>query len=331
MPFRSSLTPSRSLTQHARLWALLESSGTMIGGYDLIVAATALDRGSAVATYNHRHFFACPGTQNSAARKGLTLMSDRDPRRHPRPPRLHAPAPARSSAEIKGEPMIAWVYRAARACPLLDRVLIATDSDEVLQLRPAALPLPAVFTPEDCASGTDRVWAVAQSHSRRHLRQHPGRRAPPHPPSLRTRCCSSSERPEVQVATIAVRCPPPRSINNPSAVKVVTAADGRALYFSRATIPFDRDNSGISRLSQAPRRLRLSQIRDHTALLDRAGGTSRATPPARQRHRHPRRPCSQRHHRSRHRRRPPAPSRRKRFSPRVSQVNAVDKTPVSLR
>lgn len=42
--------------QHARLWALLESSGTMIGGYDLIVAATALDRGSAVATYNHRHF-----------------------------------------------------------------------------------------------------------------------------------------------------------------------------------------------------------------------------------------------------------------------------------
>jgi|SRR5277367_4192562 len=42
--------------EHARLWAVLESSGKMIGYYDLIVAATALERGSAIATFNHRHF-----------------------------------------------------------------------------------------------------------------------------------------------------------------------------------------------------------------------------------------------------------------------------------
>lgn len=42
--------------EHARLWSALESSGTMIGSYDLIVAATALERGSAVATFNRRHF-----------------------------------------------------------------------------------------------------------------------------------------------------------------------------------------------------------------------------------------------------------------------------------
>jgi predicted nucleic acid-binding protein len=36
--------------EHARIWADLESSGTMIGFYDLIVAATALERGSTVAT-----------------------------------------------------------------------------------------------------------------------------------------------------------------------------------------------------------------------------------------------------------------------------------------
>jgi 3-deoxy-manno-octulosonate cytidylyltransferase (CMP-KDO synthetase) len=45
------------------------------------------------------------------------------------------------------------------------------------------------------------------------------------------------------VATLAVRCPP-EEIANPNAVKVVTALDGRALYFSRATIPFDRDGAG---------------------------------------------------------------------------------------
>lgn len=42
--------------EHARIWAELEVSGKMIGFYDLIVGATALERGSQVATYNKRHF-----------------------------------------------------------------------------------------------------------------------------------------------------------------------------------------------------------------------------------------------------------------------------------
>lgn len=42
--------------EHARIWAGLQQSGKMIGAYDLIVAATALERGSAVATFNQRHF-----------------------------------------------------------------------------------------------------------------------------------------------------------------------------------------------------------------------------------------------------------------------------------
>ena len=42
--------------EHARIWAELESAGKMIGYYDLIVAATALERGNEVATFNHRHF-----------------------------------------------------------------------------------------------------------------------------------------------------------------------------------------------------------------------------------------------------------------------------------
>jgi tRNA(fMet)-specific endonuclease VapC len=42
--------------EHARIWAELESAGRMIGFYDVIVAATALERGSDVATFNRRHF-----------------------------------------------------------------------------------------------------------------------------------------------------------------------------------------------------------------------------------------------------------------------------------
>ena len=53
---------------HARLWAELESAGKMIGYYDLILAASAIERGSSVATFNKRHF---------ASVKGLTVLEPR--------------------------------------------------------------------------------------------------------------------------------------------------------------------------------------------------------------------------------------------------------------
>lgn len=51
--------------EHARVWAELEARGKMIGFYDLIVGATALERRSTVATFNKRHF---------AAIKGLSVL-----------------------------------------------------------------------------------------------------------------------------------------------------------------------------------------------------------------------------------------------------------------
>ena len=50
---------------HARIWSDLETSGKIIGAYDLIVAATALQRGSTLATFNQRHF---------SQVKGLTIL-----------------------------------------------------------------------------------------------------------------------------------------------------------------------------------------------------------------------------------------------------------------
>ncbi len=46
---------------HARIWAGLENSGKMIGAYDLIVAATALQRECTLATFNKRHFLHVKG------------------------------------------------------------------------------------------------------------------------------------------------------------------------------------------------------------------------------------------------------------------------------
>jgi 3-deoxy-manno-octulosonate cytidylyltransferase (CMP-KDO synthetase) len=51
------------------------------------------------------------------------------------------------------------------------------------------------------------------------------------------------KNPAVEVGTLKVACPAV-DVPNPNAVKVVCDSSGRALYFSRATIPFDRDGSG---------------------------------------------------------------------------------------
>ena len=156
--------------------------------------------------------------------------------------------PRKVLRQIAGEPMLAWVYRAARACPLLDQVLIATDSDEVLAFAQQH-GLPAVFTPADCASGTDRVHAVAQSIPADIYVNIQGDE-----PMLRPEHIEALLKPfssdEVQVSTLATPCTPSEiedQIDNSNAVKVVTAANGRALYFSRATIPYDRDRQGSVR------------------------------------------------------------------------------------
>ncbi len=165
-------------------------------------------------------------------------------------PRILAVIPARLGStrlarkvlrEIAGQPMIGWVYRAARACPRLDQVLIATDSEEVLAFAQEH-SLPAVFTPEDCRSGTDRVHAVAESIPADIYVNIQGDEPLARPEHLDA-LLEPMTRSEVQVTTLATPCSPAQ-IQNPNAVKVVTSADGRALYFSRATIPYDRDNLG---------------------------------------------------------------------------------------
>jgi 3-deoxy-manno-octulosonate cytidylyltransferase (CMP-KDO synthetase) len=151
--------------------------------------------------------------------------------------------PRKVLREIAGEPMLAWVYRAARACERLQQVLIATDAEEVMEFAQQN-GLPAVFTPEDCASGTDRVFAVAQSIEADiyvNIQGDEPLLTPGHFYAL----LDPFERDDVQVTTLAVRCAP-EDVANPNAVKVVTATDGRALYFSRAAIPYDRDASGFA-------------------------------------------------------------------------------------
>ena len=144
---------------------------------------------------------------------------------------------------IAGRPMVEWVWRAASASGLMDPVVVATDSDEVAGVcRERGIPV-AMTSPE-CPSGSDRVREVArQIDADIYVNiqgDEPTLTSAFFPPLL-----ALFERPEVEAATLAVRCAP-EEFDNPNAVKVVTALDGRALYFSRATIPFDRDGTGFT-------------------------------------------------------------------------------------
>ncbi|MEO6806746.1 MAG: 3-deoxy-manno-octulosonate cytidylyltransferase, partial [Edaphobacter sp.] len=153
---------------------------------------------------------------------------------------------------IAGRPMLAWVYEAAIACPQLTSVVIATDSDEVADLcrkNNWAVQL----TSSNLTSGTDRVHAVAQLLPADIYVNIQGDEPLLKPEHL-TALLRPFARPSVEVSTLKVRCTP-ENIANPNAVKVVTAADGRALYFSRATIPYDRDwraHDGQPRENAAP-------------------------------------------------------------------------------
>ena len=145
--------------------------------------------------------------------------------------------------EIAGKPMVEWVWRAAVASGQMDEVVVATDSDEVEEAcRQRAIPV--VMTSPECASGSDRVCEVSRRIAAEIYVNIQGDE-PLLTPDHFAPMLALFARPEVQVSTISVPCPAD-DIANPNAVKVVTAADGRALYFSRSTIPFDRDRIGFS-------------------------------------------------------------------------------------
>ncbi len=138
--------------------------------------------------------------------------------------------------------MLAWVWEAARACPQLDELLVVTDSEEVADLC-LKNGWPYQMTSPSLPSGTDRVHAIAQSIDAEIYVNIQGDEPLLRPEHL-TALLEPFSQPHVEVSTLKVLCTP-ENIHNPNAVKVVTASDGRALYFSRATIPYNRDGHPV--------------------------------------------------------------------------------------
>ena len=142
---------------------------------------------------------------------------------------------------IAGQPMLARVYQGVRAASALADVIVATDSQEILDLC-RQRGWHAQLTSATCRSGTERVHEVSQSVTAEVYINVQGDE-----PMARAEHINAliglMKDATVQVGTLKTPCAAP-DINNPHAVKVVTDSAGRTLYFSRATIPYDRDHAG---------------------------------------------------------------------------------------
>ncbi len=148
--------------------------------------------------------------------------------------------PRKMLREIAGETLLGHVFNGVHSSPLLEDTIIATDSDEIMQVCHAR-GWNARMTSTAHRSGTERVHEVSNSVAADVYVNVQGDE-----PLTRAEHIAAllalMKDPEVEVGTLKTAASP-EDIHNPNAVKVVTDGAGRALYFSRATIPYDRDGA----------------------------------------------------------------------------------------
>lgn len=140
-----------------------------------------------------------------------------------------------------GLPLIVHVIEAARKSSRIDRILVATDDPRIFDIV-IQFGGEAVMTRDDHPSGTDRVAEVAATiPNARMIVNLQGDEPEITPESLDRVVEILDADPTSPMATLATPILDPSVYHDPSCVKVVLSATGRALYFSRSPIPAHRD------------------------------------------------------------------------------------------
>ncbi len=154
--------------------------------------------------------------------------------------------PGKALRPIAGTPMIERVYRGARECRKLRQVWVATDAEEIAAFC-RGRGIPAQMTAATHRSGTDRVLEAAERLGSQAVVNIQGDEPMVRAEMLDLLIAALFARPEIEVATL--RTPlRPEAAGEPGTVKVVCDGEGRALYFSRAVIPYARDAKAAPRL-----------------------------------------------------------------------------------
>lgn len=138
--------------------------------------------------------------------------------------------------------MIAWVYENARQASCLDHLLVATDAPEI-ESYCRGHGIPVMMTSRQHRSGTDRMAEVMANETASIYVNIQGDEPMITPGHVERLLQPFDSDPGTQVSTLKVAIDAETALD-PNSVKVVTDLAGRAVYFSRARIPFDRDGAG---------------------------------------------------------------------------------------
>ena len=148
--------------------------------------------------------------------------------------------PGKIIAKIAGKPMIQWVYERASGSAMLDQLFVATDDEKVMECV-KSFGGNSVMTRKDHQSGTDRIAEAVSNLDADIVVNIQGDQ-----PILDSEMIDEAVRPFLEdpsllMSTIKTKISS-EHYNDPSVVKVVVDENDYALYFSRALIPFSREN-----------------------------------------------------------------------------------------
>jgi 3-deoxy-manno-octulosonate cytidylyltransferase (CMP-KDO synthetase) len=151
--------------------------------------------------------------------------------------------PGKPLALINGQPMIRLVYDRCREIPMINSIYVATDSPEIAEVV-KNFGGSVVMTKSDHQTGTDRIAEAASILNLMaetivlNVQGDQPALNPAHPFLLAQ---ALAKEPQLKMATLAVPMVNPSEANDPNHVKVVFDQNNLALYFSRAPIPWPRD------------------------------------------------------------------------------------------
>ena len=150
--------------------------------------------------------------------------------------------PGKVLAPLASKPMLQWVFERAQQTRYLTSIIIATDDQRVYDAARAFGARVRMTSPEHI-SGTDRCAEAASAEESEIVVNIQGDEPFIDPSAIDSAVLPLVHEPDIDMATLKKRIEDPREIGDPNVVKVVTAFNGDAIYFSRHAIPFDRDKS----------------------------------------------------------------------------------------
>lgn len=148
--------------------------------------------------------------------------------------------PGKILADIAGKPMIQWVYERAKASPVLDRLIVATDHEEILRCV-QSFGGEVVMTSATHPSGTDRICEAAQKMGFRDddiIVNIQGDQPLFEAGMIAEVVSTLQEGKDIQMSALVYPILSEADLHNPSVVKVVFDKSWHALYFSRSPMPY---------------------------------------------------------------------------------------------